>query len=95
MLAALGIDEAKIAALRRIATPPDSLLDLRRAVQAKAMELGDLRDLPRGSTLALLSEEKHAQMHAPTDAEREELSRLRAELEEAERRWRAGEDLPG
>jgi hypothetical protein len=94
MLAALGVDETKIGELRRIATPPDSLLELRRAVHAKALELGDLRDLPRGSTLALLSEELRARLHAPSDAESDELRRLKAELEEAERRWRAGEDLP-
>ena len=92
MLAVLGVDEAKIAGLRRIATPPDTLLELRRAVQAKAMELGDLRDLPRGSTLALLSEEVRAQIHPPSDAESEELRRLKVELNEAERRWRAGEE---
>jgi ATP-dependent Clp protease ATP-binding subunit ClpA len=95
MLAALGIDEEKIAELRRIATPPDGLVELRRAVQAKAIELGDLRDLPRGSTLALLSEEVRARIHAPSDAEREELRRLKADLNDAERRWRAGEEPSG
>jgi ATP-dependent Clp protease ATP-binding subunit ClpA len=96
MLAALGIDEEKIAELRRIATPPDSLVELRRTVHTKALELGDLRDLPRGSTLALLSDELRARLHAPSDAERKELRRLRAELDEAERRWRSGEDeAPG
>jgi hypothetical protein len=95
MLVALGIDDAKLAELRRIATPPESLVELRRTVHTKALELGDLRDLPRGSTLALLSEELGARLHAPSDAEREELRRLRAELEEAERRWRAGEEPTG
>jgi hypothetical protein len=95
MLVALGIDDAKLAEVRRIATPPESLVELRRTVHTKALELGDLRDLPRGSTLALLSEELGARLHAPSDAEREELRRLRAELEEAERRWRAGEEPTG
>ncbi len=92
MLEAAGVDETKAAELRRIATPPDSLLELRRAVHARAIELGDLRDLPRGATLALLSDELRARVHPPSDAESEELRRLKVDLNEAERRWRAGEE---
>ena len=95
MLEAAGVDKAKIAELRRIATPPESLLELRRAVHARAIELGDLRDLPRGATLALLSDELRARIHPPSDAESEELRRLKADLNEAERRWRAGEEPAG
>jgi ATP-dependent Clp protease ATP-binding subunit ClpA len=73
ILAALGIDDAKVAEARRIATPPEALLTMRRAYWTKADE--EFRG--RSGVEAVPSEE---------------LLRLRVELEEAERRWRAGED---
>jgi len=93
MFAVLGLDEAKLAELRRIATPPDHLVELRRATQAKALELGEWRDVGSVSIEALREAEIRKRQHPPSDAEREELRRLRAELEEAERRWRAGEEI--
>jgi ATP-dependent Clp protease ATP-binding subunit ClpA len=95
MFAVLGLDEAKLAELRRIATPPDHLVELRRAVQARALELGEWRDIGSVSAAALREAEVRKRQHPPTDAEIAEFRRLRAELEEAERRWRAGEDLGG
>ncbi|MGA2283941.1 MAG: Clp protease N-terminal domain-containing protein [Candidatus Dormibacteria bacterium] len=95
MFAVLGLDEAKLAELRRIATPPDHLVELRRAVQAKALELGEWRDIGSVSAAALREAEVRKREHPPTEAERAEYRRLRAELEEAERRWRAGEDIEG
>ena len=71
MLAALGIDDAKLAELRRIASPPASLLEMRRAYEAKV---------------------GHQRAEA---VETEEYQRLRDELNDAERRWRAGEELTG
>ncbi len=71
MLAVLGIDDAKLAEVRRIATPPAPLLEMRRAYEAK---VGDQR---AGAV------------------ETEEYQRLRDELNDAERRWRDGEELTG
>jgi hypothetical protein len=71
MLGALGIDDAKLAEVRRIATPPASLLEMRRSYEAK---VGDQR---------------------AEAVETEEYQRLRDELNDAERRWRAGEELTG
>jgi hypothetical protein len=68
MLAVLGIDDAKLAEVRRIATPLAPLLEMRRAYEAK---VGDQR---AGAV------------------ETEEYQRLRDELNDAERRWRAGEE---
>jgi len=93
MLAALGIDAARIAAARRIATPPDRLLELRRAYQAKGIELGVWRGGPLGSPG--MPEMAEPPGFRATQADHEEFERLRAELEEAERRWRAGDDAAG
>jgi hypothetical protein len=71
MLGALGIDDAKLAEVRRIATPPASLLEMRRSYEAK---VGDQR---------------------AEAVETEEYQRLRDELNDAEKRWRAGEELTG
>jgi hypothetical protein len=100
MLAALGIDEAKLAELRRIATPPESLVELRRTVHDRAIVLGEWHDFPPGAIADFReAAQAYARGRRPSDAEREELRRLRAELDEAERRWRAGaepgEDEPG
>jgi hypothetical protein len=94
MLAALGIDDAKITDLRRILAPPDQLVALRAAYETKAHELGAQHELlPQSGTVR--SFEQRAGFAPLTDAEQDELRRLRAELEEAERRWRAGEELTG
>ncbi len=82
MFAALGIDAAKLAELRRIATPPAQLVELREAYDARAGEIA-------GRPGALLPRRR------PTGAEREELRRMREELDEAERRWRSGEESEG
>jgi len=96
MLAALGIDEAKLAEMRRIATPPESLVELRRTVHDRTVELGAWHEFPPGAIHDVREAgEAYARGRRPSDAEREELSRLREELEEAERRWRVGEDLTG
>jgi ATP-dependent Clp protease ATP-binding subunit ClpA len=95
VLAALGIDEARVAEALRIATPPDWLLELRRQYEQRAAELGGWRELPPRSPGVLPQVERRVTPRRPSDAEREELSRLRAELEEAERRWRTGEELAG
>lgn len=92
MLAALGIDEDRIAAARRIATPPDRLLELRREYEARAAELGEWRDRPFRSPDVPRQVERRVRSRPSTDAEREALRRLRAELHEAEKRWRAGEE---
>jgi ATP-dependent Clp protease ATP-binding subunit ClpA len=71
MLSILGVDDAKLAELRRIATPPPRLVEMRRAYEARTQ--GRVGYLP--------------------EAEAGELLDARRELDEAERRWRAGEDL--
>ena len=107
MLAALGIDEAKLAELRRIATPPEHLVELRRAYQAKAAETRGWRAAPippppsprirRGRSGA-----PSGAPPGPTEAGWEELRRMRddlrrlgEDLDEAERRWRSGEEIEG
>jgi len=96
MLAALGIDEAKLAEVRRIATPPESLVELRRTVHDRAVELGVWHEFPPGAIHDVRAAgEAYARGRRPSDAETEELNRLRAELEEAEHRWRAGEGPTG
>ncbi len=70
MLGVLGVDEAKLAELRRIATPPPRLVEMRRAYEARTQ-----------GRVGYLSE-----------AEARELLDAKKELDEAERRWRAGQD---
>jgi ATP-dependent Clp protease ATP-binding subunit ClpA len=70
MLGVLGVDDAKLAELRRIATPPPRLVAMRRAYEARTR--GRVGYLP--------------------EIEARELLDAKKELEEAERRWRAGED---
>ncbi|HXZ99309.1 MAG TPA: Clp protease N-terminal domain-containing protein [Candidatus Binatia bacterium] len=97
MLGALGIDDAKLAELRRIATAPARLVDLRRTFERRVAELGGLSGWsgrepePTGPGHA----GARRRSTTPGGTETAELRRLRAELDEAERRWRAGEELSG
>jgi hypothetical protein len=96
MLAALGIDETRIAELRRILTPPERLVELRREYETKAAELAGPRQrtVPPGPVAE--SRATRVAAHGKRVSELEELNRLAGELAEAERRWRSGEELtPG
>jgi ATP-dependent Clp protease ATP-binding subunit ClpA len=92
MLAALGVDEAKIAELRRIATPPGRLVEMRHGYESRAAELvaSWQRTVPPGPVAETKATRTDA--HAKRVSELEELRRLGAELADAERRWRAGEE---
>ncbi|MGO8687015.1 MAG: Clp protease N-terminal domain-containing protein [Candidatus Dormibacteria bacterium] len=84
MLAALGIDEAKIAELRRIATPPDRLVTMRQEYETRSAELaGSWQGTGPGAP---------AELAVLRGAAAQALRRLGAELADAERRWRVGEE---
>ena len=92
LFAALGIDEARIAEARRIATPPERLVELRREYQTKVAQLEGWRELPSQPGTVLHHFEGRGSSRPLSQVElTEELGRLRTDLEEAERRWRAGE----
>ena len=91
MFAALGIDDARIAEARRIATPPAGLVALRREYQAKVAQVQGWSELPSQSRQVLQHFEGRP-ARPLSRAELEELRPLAAELAEAERRWRAGEE---
>ncbi|MGP8159816.1 MAG: Clp protease N-terminal domain-containing protein [Candidatus Dormibacteria bacterium] len=97
MLAALEVDEAKIAELRRIATPPRRLVELRTEYETKATAWAAQR--ARSRIVSRPAEEQarvaSTDPAAESGAELEELRRLGAELAEAERRWRSGEEPAG
>jgi hypothetical protein len=93
MLAALGIDDARIAEARRIATPPAGLVALRREYQARVAQLQGWTEPPSQSRPGLHHLERSARPLGR--AELEQLRPLAAKLAEAERRWRAGEEPTG
>jgi hypothetical protein len=68
---------------------------MRRGYQARVADIGGWRELPPQSPIVFRHVEGRVPSHPPSDADKEELRRLRAELEEAERRWRAGEEIGG
>jgi len=90
MFAALGIDDARIAEARRIATPPAGLVALRREYQARMAQLQGWSEPPSQSDPVLHHLERGARPLGRTELE--QLRPLAAELAEAERRWRAGEE---
>jgi hypothetical protein len=90
MFAALGIDDARIAEARRIATPPAGLVALRREYQARIAQLQGRSEPPSPSGPVRHHLERAAR--PLSRAELEQLRPLAEQLAEAERRWRAGEE---
>ncbi|MGD0833743.1 MAG: Clp protease N-terminal domain-containing protein [Candidatus Dormibacteria bacterium] len=87
ILAALGVSEDQIAEARRIATPPAGLIEQRRAYAERAAEVA------RTHGWSWIAHPTARPSKASGIPDVDEVLRLRDELEVAEKRWRAGEDV--